>query len=131
MGDPHIPQNRPSDWLRTLWVSRRLVAAAVVVGILVWFIASNNESVTVHFPFGLGRPTASIGLIVLVSAIAGSLATVLLMTIVRALGKYRPTPRPTETAKPIPTDRPPADYGARTPEGFPDARWPSRDRLSP
>lgn len=125
MGDPHF-RDRPSHWLRRLWTSRRLIGAAVVVGVLLWFILINSQTVPVHFPFGLGRPEAPIGLIVLLSAGAGSLATVLIMTLVRALGRYRPAARPSEPATPLPNDRPPSDYAARTPEGFSDARWSAR-----
>lgn len=125
MGDPHF-RNRPSHWIQRLWMSRRLVAAAVVIGVLLWFILINSQSVKVHFPFGLGNPEAPIGLIVLISAAAGSLATVLIMTLLRALGRYRPASRPPEPGLPLPSDRPPADYGARTPEGFTDARWSAR-----
>jgi uncharacterized integral membrane protein len=125
MGDPHFA-NRPRHWLQRLWISRRLVGAAFLVGILLWFILINSQTVRVHFPFGLGNPEAPIGLIVLLSAGAGSLVTALILTLVRALGRYRPAARPTDSTSALPDDRPPPDYAARTPEGFSDARWSAR-----
>lgn len=122
-----IDRNKPSYWLSTLWTSRRLILAAIVLGILLWFILANSQLVTIHFPFGLGRPTASIGLIVLLSAAAGSGLTMLLMTFLKAMERYRPPARThSEPRQHIPDIRPPADYAARTPEGFSDAPWSAR-----
>lgn len=132
MSKPAPPRPAPR-FLHNLWISRRLVAASVVLGVLLWFIVINNQPATVHFPFGLGSPTASIGVIVLVSAIAGSIVTGLMMTIVWAWKRYRiqggksgempgvPVAPETESE-----DRPPPDYAARAEEGFSNARWSAR-----
>jgi uncharacterized integral membrane protein len=116
--------------LRNLWVARRLVAAAVVLGVLLWFIVINSQSATVYFPFGLGSPTASIGIIVLVSAVAGSIVTGLIMTILWAWKRYRvPSARPNgvESASPSEVDEGTSDgCAAGAEEGFSDARWSAR-----
>ena len=119
-----------AELARNFWVYRRLVAAAVVLGVLLWFILINNQPVTVYFPFGLGAPSSSIGAVILVSAAAGGLATALILTIVRAYRRYR-GPRPGDLAADprapdLLDDRPPSDYAAKTPEGFSDAPWKMR-----
>lgn len=120
-----ISQRR--NLLQTLWLSRRLVAAAVLVGVLFWFIVTNNQPVTVHLPFGFGQLGSSVGVIVLASAAVGSAATALIMTLVWALRRYRPlTKRSFEPSQTIDEDRPPDDYAAHTSEGFSDAPWSAR-----
>jgi uncharacterized integral membrane protein len=129
MAEPAARPRMPK-FLRDLWAARRLVAAAVIIGILLWFIVGNNQPATVYLPFGLGQPSASIGVIVLASALAGSLATVLILTLVLALRRYRGPARapavPPEPHKDLIDELPPSDYAARTGEGFTDAPWSAR-----
>jgi uncharacterized integral membrane protein len=129
MGESAPPRRTPRV-LRNLWISRRLVAASVVLGILLWFIVINNQPATVFFPFGLGSSTASIGVVVLVSAIAGSIVTGLVMTIVWALRRYRVMPgRSSELLPheaPESGDRPQAEPATRTEQGNSDAPWTAR-----
>lgn len=121
------PIERKPSLLRAIMLSRRLVMAAFVVGTLLWFIVGNNDTASVTFPFGLGRTSSSVGVVVLLSAAAGALATALIMTMAWAWRRYRAVPKNgNDPAQDIPEDRPPADYAAQTPAGFPDARWPAR-----
>jgi uncharacterized integral membrane protein len=117
----------PPHLLRTLWLSRWLLVAALVLGTLLWFILINSQQVTVYIPFGLGRPTASIGLIVLVSATIGAFVSVVVTAVVLTLHRYRSPAKsgPSEFQE-LPDDRPPTDYAAKTPEGFSDAPWSAR-----
>jgi len=117
-------RRRPSI-LRNFWIYRRLIGTAILLGVMLWFIWANDTKVPVAFPFGLGTLTSSVGIIVLLSALVGSLTTILVTTAVIAIRRVRrsqslPDPsNPTE----LPADRPPADYAAKTAEGFPNAHW--------
>ena len=53
----------------------------MVVGLLLWFVLTNNERVTIAFPFGLGHYQSTTGLVILLSALVGSILTALGMTI--------------------------------------------------
>src|ERR1700712_3189339 len=99
MASPYYKRRRRS-LVRNLWVYRRLVAVAVVLGLILWFILTNNERVTIAFPFGLGRFQSTTGLVILLSAMVGSLATALLMTLIWALRRSR-TERDEEPEKPV------------------------------
>ncbi len=124
-----MSQQHPSkrNILRTLWISRRLVAAALLVGTLLWFILTNNQNVTVYMPFGLGQVGSSVGIIVLASALVGAAASALILTVAWALRRYHYNPKTQgEVTQHIPTDRPPDDYAAQTREGFSDAPWSAR-----
>ncbi len=58
------------------------------------------------------------------SALVGSLATILVTTLIFAIRRIRSTHTPHDP--PNPTDRPPTvplDYAAKTTEGFPNAHW--------
>ena len=79
---------RPSI-IRNLWVYRWLVGSAILLGLMVWFIWANDTPVTVAFPFRLGHLNSTLGVVILLSAIVGSLTTVLIMTVVRAARKIR------------------------------------------
>lgn len=126
MGYPSYKRRRPS-LVRNLWVYRRLVVAALVLGLLLWFVVINSTPVTVYFPFKLGAISSTAGIIVLLGAAAGSIITALVMTIVLAVRRYKSgsgdvggfDPEPT-----LPEERPPTDYAAKTGEGFGDAPWP-------
>ena len=117
-------RRRPSI-IRNFWVYRRLIGTAVLLGLMLWFIWENDEKVTVAFPFGLGKLASTTGVVILLSALVGSLATILVTTVFFAIRRIRnpqnphDPPSPTETA----SDRPPPDYAAKTTDGFPNAHW--------
>lgn len=118
-------RRRPSI-IRNFWVYRRLVGTAVLLGLMLWFIWANDEKVTVAFPFGLGSLTSTTGIVILLSALVGSVVTILATTVVFALRRLRTAPAPQEPPSPSepPPDLPPPDYAAKTTEGFPNAHWP-------
>jgi uncharacterized integral membrane protein len=111
--------------VRNFWVYRRLIALAMVLGLMLWFIWANNTPVTIAFPFGLGKYTSTTGWVILLSAVVGSLATALLFTVILAVRSLRGSEsRMEESGAPtLPDDRPPADYAAKTTDGFPESRW--------
>jgi uncharacterized integral membrane protein len=116
-------KRRKRSLIRNLWVYRRLVALAVVVGLLLWFVLTNNERVTIAFPFGLGSFQSTTGLVILLSAMVGSLVTALTMALFWAIWKSRhdredgsETP---SVARPVnDDDLPPPDYAAKTGDGL-------------
>jgi uncharacterized integral membrane protein len=113
-------RRRPS-LIRNFWVYRRVVLLAIVLGILLWFMWINSTPVTVVFPFNLATVNSTIGTVILLSALTGSLMTALVMTVIRAIQLRRAAGSlPDEdAASAFPDDRPPADYAAKTTEGFP------------
>ncbi len=115
---------RPSI-VRNFWIYRRLVALAFALGLMLWFIWANDATVTVAFPFGLGVRTSTTGLVIILSALLGSSVTALAMTVFFTLRRVRGTSaKPDDDlAAPLVDDRPPADYAAKTTEGFPESRW--------
>lgn len=116
-------RRRPSI-LRNFWVYRRLVLVALVLGLLLWFIWANNEKVTVAFPFRLGQVTSSVGVIILASALVGSVATLLVTTLYGAIRARRASRSADTLDKGRPDDElPPPDYAARTGEGLSGSRW--------
>lgn len=121
-------RRRPSI-LRNFWVYRRLIGSAVLLGLMLWFIWANDAPVTVAFPFRLGHLNSSLGVVILLSALVGSLLTFLVMTVVTATRRLRggspPSGGPAELPEAQAEDRPPPDYAAKTTEGFPGARWTS------
>jgi uncharacterized integral membrane protein len=117
-------RRRPSI-LRNFWVYRRLVLAALVLGLLLWFIWANNATVTVAFPFRLGHLDSSVGVIILASALVGAVATLMVTTLYLAIRSRRAS-RPAdsyEKGRPD-DDLPPPDYAAKTGEGLSGSRWP-------
>src|ERR1700751_5475865 len=112
---------RPS-LVRNFWIYRRLVALAFALGLMLWFIWANDTTVTVAFPFGLGAWTSTTGLVILLSALFGSGMTALAIALVYTWRRVRGGTAKTdeEASNPIEVDRPPADYAAKTPEGFPE-----------
>jgi uncharacterized integral membrane protein len=111
--------------VRNFWVYRRLIALAMLLGLLLWFIWANSAAVTVAFPFGLGSLNSTVGLVILLSALFGSMATALVFTVFFALRRRTFWGRGSDDDggdSPLPDDRPPSDYAAKT-EGFPDSRW--------
>ena len=117
-------RRRPSI-IRNFWVYRRLIGTAMLLGLMLWFIWANNEQVTVAFPFGLGNLTSTTGVVILMSALVGSVATILVTTLIFAIRRIRNHANPARSPSPTDAvpDRPPADYAAKTTEGFPNAHW--------
>jgi uncharacterized integral membrane protein len=115
---------RPS-LVRRFWIYRRLVALAFVLGVMLWFIWANDATIQVAFPFGLGVWPSTTGVVILLSALAGSVLTALGFTVVLAVRRIRSplVKGDDEPAVPPDDDLPPADYAARTGEGFPESRW--------
>jgi uncharacterized integral membrane protein len=124
MASPY-KRRRPS-LVRNFWIYRRLVGLAMVLGLMLWFIWANRAPVTVAFPFGLGQLSSTIGLVILLSALVGSVATALLMTIVYAWRRVQWSGHRTsdEDDNPLPDDRPPEGYAAKASQARPDADWP-------
>ncbi len=128
MRSPYYRRRRHS-LVRNLWIYRRLVALAIVLGLILWFVLTNNERVTIAFPFGLGSYRSTTGLVILLSAMVGSLATALALTLYWAIRKARserdgPSGPPPPGKSPIDDDLPPPDYAAKTGEGLSrDDRW--------
>lgn len=133
-------KRRRASMVRNLWVYRRLIAAAMVLGLMLWFIVINNDPVNVEFPFGLGMFSTRSGVAILLGALAGSIVTALTMTLLFALRRRRlPSAdaasdehagekggKPSSDRDDWGDDRPPPDYASRTPEGFSDAPWSAR-----
>ena len=117
-------RRRPSI-LRNFWVYRRLIGTAVLLGLMLWFIWANHDQVTVAFPFGLGKLTSTTGVVILLSALVGSLATILVFSLIFAIRKIRTSQNSQDPPNhnDLAPDRPPADYAAKTTEGFPNAHW--------
>jgi len=122
---PYQYKRRRPSILRNVWVYRRLIGAAILLGLMLWFIWANDAKVTVAFPFGLGTLTSTTGVVILLSALVGSLVTILITTLVITVPRLRNT----QGAQDQPNsnnpgaDRPPPDYAAKTTEGFPNAHW--------
>src|SRR3954469_23557902 len=91
-------RRRPSI-IRNFWVYRRLIALAMVLGLMLWFIWANGAPVTVAFPFRLGSLSSSLGLAILMSALVGALASALTMTLIYTV-KLRPSRRDRSGAEP-------------------------------
>ena len=117
-------RRRPSI-IRNFWIYRRLIGTAVLLGLMLWFISVNHEQVTVEFPFGLGKLTSTTGIVILLSALVGSVATILVTTVIIAFRRMRRTQIPQDPPKATDAlvDRPPPDYAAKTTEGFSNAHW--------
>jgi uncharacterized integral membrane protein len=118
-------RRRPSI-LRNLWVYRRLIGSAILLGLMLWFIWANDAAVTVAFPFRLGNLTSSLGVVILLSALVGSLLTFLVMTFLitmrRIRGPQGSTPMEPRSSSELDEDRPPPDYAAKTTDGFSNPR---------
>ena len=119
MKSPYPKRRRAPSIVRNFWIYRRLVAAAFVLGMILWFVWVNGSPVTVSFPFRLGSLNSTAGLLILLSALVGSVATLLLVGVFFALRSIRGTHRDDDRDKPAPTPRhvddelPPAGYAAR------------------
>jgi uncharacterized integral membrane protein len=120
MASPY--KRRRRSLIRNLWVYRRLVVLAVVVGLLLWFVLTNNERVTIAFPFRLGSYQSTTGLVILLSAMVGSFLTALTLALYWAIRKARADLDDPVDVKapraPITDELPPADYAAKTGDGL-------------
>lgn len=118
-------KRRKPSLILNFWIYRRLIGTAVLLGLMLWFIWANGDKVTVAFPFGLGQLSSTIGVVILLSALVGSLATILITGLVFTLKKLRRAPAPAEPPPlaDAPQDLPPPGYAAKTTEGFTNARW--------
>ena len=90
-------KRRKLSLIRNFWVYRRLIGSAMLLGIMLWFIWANDTPVIVAFPFHLGHLSSSVGVVILLSAMFGSLVTILIMTVVMAVRKIRSTQGSTES----------------------------------
>lgn len=117
-------RRRPSI-IRNFWVYRRLIGTAILMGLMLWFIWANDGAVTVAFPFRLGTYESTVGVIILLSALFGSLVTVLGMTVFYALRRMRGGAGANEPAdnRRFDDDRPPPDYAAKTEDGIRHSEW--------
>ncbi len=117
-------RRRPSI-IRNFWVYRRLIGTAVLLGLMLWFIWANDAQVTVAFPFGLGKLTSTTGVVILMSMLVSSVATILVMSLIVAIRRIRATQNTQDQPNPVDLseDRPPPDYASKTTEGFPNAHW--------
>ena len=97
--------------IRNLWIYRRLVGLAVVLGVVFFFVGANWSDVEVNFPF-IGSLKSRVGVVMLISAALGAAATWLTMTFRRAIEDARREreQRPTE-----PSSRPQANVAAAEP----------------
>src|SRR5262249_41063719 len=77
-------RRRPSI-IRNFWVYRRLIFTAILLGLMLWFIWANDEKVTVRFPFGLASVSSTTGIVILLSALVGSVMTILTTTVFLAV----------------------------------------------
>ena len=93
-------RRRPSI-IRNFWVYRRLIGTAILLGLMLWFIWANDEPVTVAFPFGLGKLTSTTGIVILLSALVGSVMTILATTVFFAVRRLRSGAAPQDPHQPI------------------------------
>ena len=116
---------------RTFWVYRWLIALAMVLGLILWFIVINRQAVTVYFPFGLGKIESSAGIVILMSTFSGAVVTALLTGLILTIRRHRSPGGSSlfgrsDVASDLPDDRPPPDYAVKTTEGFPELPRPGR-----
>jgi uncharacterized integral membrane protein len=122
---PYEYKRRRPSIIRNFWVYRRLIGTAILLGLMLWFISANHDQVTVAFPFGLGKLTSTTGIVILLSAMVGSVATILVTTVIFAIRRMRRTQTPQDPpmTTEVAPERPPADYAAKTTDGFSNAHW--------
>ena len=123
MASPY-KRRRPS-LVRNFWVYRRLVGLAVIVGLMLAFAWANNTDVTVTFPFRLWTMQGKLWLVIVLSALAGSIVTALALAVFYAVRQVHvATGRHTDDVENrLPDDRPPADYASKASEAPPDRHW--------
>ena len=103
-------RRRPSI-IRNFWVYRRLIGTAILLGLMLWFIWANDDPVTVAFPFGLGKLTSTTGIVILLSALVGSVMTILVTTVIFAIRRLRSAHGPARPAQPDRRGRRPPPAG--------------------
>jgi len=128
MGSPY--KRRKRSLVRNFWVYRKLVGLAFVVGLLLWFVLKNSDPVTIYFPFRLGTYPSTTGLVILLSAMVGSILTAVGLTIFWAIRRSRAElddPIDPRASRSTTSDElPPPDYAAKTGEGLNrEGPWPS------
>ncbi|GAC1449576.1 MAG: hypothetical protein NVSMB9_33510 [Isosphaeraceae bacterium] len=118
-------RRRPS-LVRNFWIYRRLVGLAMVLGLILWFIWANRDPVRVAFPFGLGQLNSTLGLVILLSALVGSVATALTATLLYTWRRVQTsgTRSTDDESDALHDDRPPLDYAAKASEIPPERNWP-------
>ncbi len=117
-------RRRPSI-IRNFWVYRRLIGTAILLGLMLCFIWDNGAQVTVTFPFRLYELPSTLGVVILMSMLVSSVATILVMSLMVAIRRIRATQNTQDQPNPVDlsADRPPPDYASKTTEGFPNAHW--------
>lgn len=115
-------RRRPS-LVRNLWVYRKLIVLAMVLGLMLWFIWANNASARVEFPFGLGAWSSTVGVVSLLSALVGAAVTALAMAVAVTFRRLQGTRDQADEPVTLGDDRPPPDYAAKTPDGLSDPKW--------
>ena len=75
--------------IRNLWIYRRVLVLAVLLGIAASFVMSNSEPVKVSFPLVRLEISSTSGLVMLVSAALGAGATWLVLTFRHAVQSAR------------------------------------------
>lgn len=118
-------RRRSAGFVRNVWVYRKLILAAILLGLTLWFIVMNATEVAVWFPFGFGPWRTTSGMAILLGAMAGSALTGLLLTVFLTMRRFKGPSGRDDDADPgaIPEERPPTDYAAKTPEGFGRTDW--------
>ena len=95
--------------IRNLWIYRRVLLLAVLLGIVLYFVFTNNKPLEVSFPF-IGEISSTSGIVMLASAALGAAACWLVLTFRRALRDAHRERRPVEDpAKPPPGKAPTAE----------------------
>jgi uncharacterized integral membrane protein len=122
---PYQYKRRRPSLIRNFWVYRRLIGSAILLGLMLWFIWANDAAVTVEFPFRLGHLNSSVGVVILLSALFGSLLTFLVMTVVMTMRRIRGPQGSSDQrgTNQLTEDRPPPDYAAKATEGFSNTSW--------
>lgn len=128
MSSPY--KRRKPSLIRNLWIYRHLIAIAFVMGVLLWFVVINNEPVQVAFPFGMGSLRSWTGIIILLSAMVGSILTMMALGVLYALRRLKAGAETAEVEKGssvLDDDLPPSDYASKSPEGFDPSPWSGRE----
>ena len=74
--------------IRNLWIYRRVLLLAVLLGVVLYFVATNNRPLTVSFPV-LGDISSTAGIVMLVSAALGAVGSWLVLTFRQAVRQAR------------------------------------------
>jgi uncharacterized integral membrane protein len=94
--------------IRNLWIYRRVIALAVLLGVIGGFVWANKDPLEVRFPL-LGKIQSSAGVVMLVSVALGAAGTWLVMMIRRTLqSAHEARGEPAHRVAPDPPPSPPA-----------------------